>query len=185
MNRRGPSPRPSAGTTALEPAEASTTPTHDQLDWDAPGQLSQTVNLASGSPMNVGIYCEPHGGAPGGAEFCVAALAEALRPFHNVEIVQHRPDLTIDELSRMFGTDLDGCTVRPVPLEWRMYYGPTQPGGRAREAREWRWELSAPYDLFVNFTPGLPPFCQAPIGVLVVLFPWFDRRKEGPCRRQG
>ncbi|HMF95715.1 MAG TPA: glycosyltransferase [Vicinamibacterales bacterium] len=135
--------------------------------------------------MNVGIYSEPHGGAPGGAEFCVAALAEALRRFHNVEIVQHRSDLTIADLSRMFGTDLDGCTIRHVPFEWPTYYGPMRPWRRAREARQWRSELSEPYDLFVNFTHGLPPFCHAPIGVLVVLFPWFDRREEGPCRLQG
>jgi glycosyltransferase involved in cell wall biosynthesis len=135
--------------------------------------------------MNIGIYSEPHGGAPGGAEFSVAALAEALRHSHKVEIVQHRPDFTIDDLSRIFGAELDGCTVRYVPVEWPTYYGPTQPWRRARELRHWRAELSEPYDLFVNFTHGLPPFCHAPMGVLVVLFPWFDRRKEGPCRLQG
>jgi glycosyltransferase involved in cell wall biosynthesis len=135
--------------------------------------------------MNIGIYSEPHGGALGGAEFSVAALAEALRRAHKVEIVHHRPDLTIDDLSRVFGTELDGCTVRHVPVEWPTYYGPTRPWQRAREARQLRAELSEPYDLFVNFTHGLPPFCHAPRGVLVVLFPWFDRRNEGPCRRQG
>jgi hypothetical protein len=75
--------------------------------------------------MNIGIYSEPHGGAPGGAEFSVAALAEALRRSHKVEIVQHRPDLTIDDLSRIFGAELDGCTVRYVPAEWPIYYPPT------------------------------------------------------------
>ena len=135
--------------------------------------------------MNVGIYSEPHGGAPGGAEFCVAMLAESLRSSHKVEIVHHRPDLTIDDLCRLFGIELDGCTIRYVPLEWPTYYAPSRPWKRARAATQWRADLSEPYDLFINFTHGLPPFCHAPIGVLVVLFPWFDRRDEGPCRRLG
>jgi glycosyltransferase involved in cell wall biosynthesis len=135
--------------------------------------------------MNVGIYCEPHGGSPGGAEFCVAALAESLRRSHKVEIVQHRPDLTIDDLSRMFGSELDECSVRYLPYEWPAYYGPSKPWRHVREARRWQADLSEPYDLFINFTHRLPPFCHAPIGVLVILFPWFDRREEGPCRLAG
>jgi glycosyltransferase involved in cell wall biosynthesis len=35
--------------------------------------------------------------------------------------------------------------------------------------------LSEPYDLFINFTHGFPPFCHAPRGVLVVLFPFHER----------
>src|SRR5262245_55037739 len=122
--------------------------------------------------MNVGIYSEPHGASLGGAEFSVAALAESLRRSHKVEIVQHRPDLTSGDLSRMFGVELDGCTLRYVPFEWPTYYGPSRPWQHVREAREWQADLSEPYDLFVNFTHSLPPFCHAPNGVLVVLFPW-------------
>ena len=157
------------------------TPPATLTSWSAP----RAARFRDRSAMNVGIYCEPHGGSPGGAEFCVAALAESLRRSHKVEIVQHRPDLTIDHLSRMFGSELDGCNVRYLPYEWPGYYGPSKPWRHVREARRWQADLSEPDHLFVNFTHRLPPFCHARIGVLVILFPWFDRREEGPCRLVG
>ena len=132
--------------------------------------------------MKIGIYSEPSGGAVGGSEYCVAALAEALRQSHHVEIVSHRKDLTLGELSRVFGTELDDVTLRHVPIDWPAYVGPPNVWGRFQVAASWRAGLSEPYDLFVNFTHGLPPFCHARRGVLVILFPWFDRRSEGPTR---
>jgi glycosyltransferase involved in cell wall biosynthesis len=40
--------------------------------------------------------------------------------------------------------------------------------------KAWHADLSSPYDIFINFTHGMPPFCHAKFGVLVVLFPMFD-----------
>jgi len=132
--------------------------------------------------MRIGIYIEPHGAALGGAEYSVAVLAEELIRSHDIEIVNHRANLTIDDLSRFFGTVLDGVRLRHVPFKWPTYHSAARPWRCFRESKKWQAELSEPYDVFVNLTHGLPPFCHAPVGVLVVLFPWFNRREEGPWR---
>lgn len=134
--------------------------------------------------MKIGIYSEPQG-TIGGSEFCVAVLAEALRQSHEVEILNHRAGLMIDDLSRRFGNELSGVKLRYVPAQKRADCSLSNPWRCFQEAKKWHAELSEPYDLFVNFTHGLPPFCHAPTGVLVVLFPWFNRRDVWPWQFDG
>ena len=132
--------------------------------------------------MRIGIYSEPPAGPLGGSEYSVAVLAERLSRSHRVEIVNHRAELRIDDLCRMFGTVLDGVTLRHVPVKWPTYHSAVNPWRCFRESKKWQAELSEPYDVFVNFTHGLPPFCHAPVGLLAVLFPWFNRREVVPWR---
>jgi glycosyltransferase involved in cell wall biosynthesis len=125
--------------------------------------------------VKVGLYVEPaRGGITGGAECCAAVLAEALRDRHHVEILHHAPALTAEELVELFGVDLRGVTVRYVPREPAPAGESRNPWRRYREASAWHADLSASHDLFVNFTHGMPPFCHARTGVLVVLFPLYD-----------
>jgi L-malate glycosyltransferase len=123
--------------------------------------------------LRVGIYNEPGGGGVGGAENMVAVLAEAISAEHQVEIVHHTPTLTAGRLTLSSGADLSAVRLRYVE---RDTHDPTpyhrSPRRRCAAARSWHAELSAPYDLFVAVLHGLPPFCHAPAGALVVLFPF-------------
>jgi glycosyltransferase involved in cell wall biosynthesis len=125
--------------------------------------------------MKFGVYNEPAGGAAGGSECCAAVLAEALARFGPVEIVHHRPGLTHDRLAELSGTDLGKVGLRYVEPEPAPAGLSRRPWKRLRQAAAWHAALSEPYDVFVNFTHGLPPFCRARHGILVVLFPLFNR----------
>jgi glycosyltransferase involved in cell wall biosynthesis len=132
--------------------------------------------------MRIGIHSEAYEGPLGGSEYYVAVLAEQLSRAHSVEIVNHRAEFTVEDLFQAFGTVLDGVTVRHMPFKWQTYHSALNPWRCFQESKKWQAELSEPYDVFVNLTHSLPSFCHAPVGVLVVLFPWFNRRKEGPWR---
>src|SRR6185503_4335157 len=121
--------------------------------------------------MKIGIYNEPAGAPIGGTEYSVSVLAEALRHQHQVEIVHHRPSMTGGLLAETFGLDLKDLRTRYVP-----YDEPKTLNGRGRWSRyqqlkDWQANLSEPYDIFINFTHHMPPFCHANFGILMVLFP--------------
>lgn len=134
--------------------------------------------------MRIGIYNEPGGNGLGGCEYAVAGLAEFLSGSHQVEIVHHKTNLTSELLAEFSGTALDAVTLR------HMSYVPhsVSPESSERElyraARAWHADLSRPYDIFINFALNLPPFCHAPIGILVTLFPHVPHPHE-PSRRQA
>jgi glycosyltransferase involved in cell wall biosynthesis len=124
--------------------------------------------------MKIGIHNEPYSGALGGSEVSVAVLAHALAKNHEVEILHYRPTTTVESLAQYADVDLHNVRSRVIPR---------QPARRERARHLWdryRAEkledagLSKPYDLFITFNHRAPPFCAAPIGVLMVLFPFFD-----------
>ncbi len=124
--------------------------------------------------MNVGIYHElGEGDEPGGAERCVAILADALQHSYDVEIVNHCPALGVGALARFAGLNLERVRLRHVPLSRDTESFPLTPWRRYRAAQQWHASLSERYDLFINLAHGLPPFCHARQGVLFVLFPFF------------
>jgi glycosyltransferase involved in cell wall biosynthesis len=124
--------------------------------------------------MRIGLYAQVQGLALGGADVCVAVLADALAGSHDVEIVHHAQAVTIDRLAEFTGTNLSRVRLRRVAP-------PAEEEGsdsfnllrRYRQAREAGRHLSAGYDLFVAFVHDPPPFCHARRGVLLVLFPMF------------
>jgi L-malate glycosyltransferase len=124
--------------------------------------------------VKIGIYNEPAGAVIGGTEFTVAVLAESLRRQHQVEIVHHRPSLTSPLLAKTFALDLEGVPSRYVPYDEADKLNCHDRWSRYRQLKAWHANLSKPYDIFINFTHGLPPFCHAKFGVLVVLFPFFE-----------
>ncbi len=121
--------------------------------------------------MKVGIYNEPSGGGIGGAESTVAILAEALSATDQVEIVHHRSALCLEDLREVSGTHLDRVGIRYVAPEPYSFGNSHLPWRRYSDARAWHASLSEPYDLFINVTHGIPPFCHARRGALIVLFP--------------
>lgn len=123
--------------------------------------------------MRIGIYNEPAGGRPGGSEYAVAVLAGALARAHDVEILHHRADVGADSLAAFSGVSLDRVAVTYVPRVDEPFGRSSAPWRRYRNARGWQAGLSGGYDLFVNSTHGIPPFCHARYGVLLVLFPFF------------
>jgi glycosyltransferase involved in cell wall biosynthesis len=121
--------------------------------------------------MKIGIFNEPKGLAFGGTEFCVATLAEALCARHEVVILHRKREMTTEMLERFYGSPLPSVKVRRAPH---------CPRDDTLKPTNWRHALherihdqkwTAGYDLFVNFTHGIPPFCWSPSGVLIVLFP--------------
>jgi glycosyltransferase involved in cell wall biosynthesis len=137
--------------------------------------------------VRIGIYHELASEDIGGAECCVAMLAEALARRHRVEVVNHAPALTLDRLAAFTGTDLAGVRLRHVPADFRYFEdAPLRPFLNPRRqyclARAWQQDLTAPYDLFVTFIHHVPPFCHARRGVLVVLFPTFCPQRHWPWK---
>src|SRR5689334_9245492 len=125
--------------------------------------------------MKVGIYHEQTVHTLGEAEYAVAVLAEDLRRRHDVEIVNHCPSMTVEELARFAGVDLGGVRMRSVPFSPQPYGRGRNLYRRFRRERNWNLDLSMHYELFINFARWVPPFCHAPVGVLIVLFPLFVR----------
>jgi glycosyltransferase involved in cell wall biosynthesis len=123
--------------------------------------------------MRIGIYNELTVHTLGGAEYAVATLAEDLKRGNQVEVVNHCPTMTVEELAEFSGADLDGVRMRYVPFSRRAYASGRNPWRRYRQERDWQADLSSPYDLFINFAHWIPPFCHARHGVLIVLFPLF------------
>jgi glycosyltransferase involved in cell wall biosynthesis len=101
----------------------------------------------------------------------VAVLAEALKGGHEVEIIHHKEYLTLKRLAEISGTNLGAVRMRHVEHDPHSFGSSHNPFARYDEARAWNAGLSEPYDLFINFTHGFPPFCHAPRGVLMILFP--------------
>jgi glycosyltransferase involved in cell wall biosynthesis len=100
-------------------------------------------------------------------------LAEALaRNNHQIDLVHHKPYLTRERLAEISGTDLKDVRLRLVAVEPYSFGSSHNPLRRYKQAINWQRALSEPYDLFINFTHGLPPFCHAGLGALVVLFPF-------------
>ena len=136
-------------------------------------------------PLSVGVYQEPAGPGIGGSEFLTAAVARAFRDRgHAAEIVCQRDDLDLGRLEVLFGTDLSGVRLRRLPRPGRGWFRADISWPRQRaDQRAWNADLSAPYDLFVSVTHGVPPYCHAPAGVLYVLFPTPDLRRGYPFGR--
>ena len=135
--------------------------------------------------MKIGIYIEAQGVTIGGSELSVAVLAEALSRSHQVEIVHQKSAFDKNELATHCGTDLSCVTLRHVAAEPQFIGYSSLPWRCYQKAQQWHASLSEPYDLFINFTHGLPPFCHAAKGVLMVLFPWFNRRSTWPWEVDG
>ena len=135
--------------------------------------------------MKIGIYLQLMGRSlvPGGAERCAATLAAALAARHDVDFVHHPPAIDLTHLGAFCGLDLSGLKSRCVESDDLPQVLSGNPWGRYREARAWNAKISAPYDLFVAFTPALPPFCHARRGAMRITFPLVDRQSLWPWRR--
>jgi glycosyltransferase involved in cell wall biosynthesis len=133
--------------------------------------------------MRIGIYNEPSGNV-GGSEYVVTVLAHALSERHQVEIIHRNRTLTLDQLAEFSGLDVSTVRLRLISRQERP--DPRRPSGlrnlRRRYLAEigWHADLSRPYDLFINSTHNLPPFCHASTGVLLTLFPLQDRKTLWP-----
>jgi glycosyltransferase involved in cell wall biosynthesis len=129
--------------------------------------------------MKIGIHNESCGAALGGSEVSVAVLAEALAKKHQVEILHHRPALSKESLAEFAEVDLHQVDIRLIPRRDSQDTRAWEAWARYRAEKEEDADLTKAYDLFITFNHGAPPFCAAPIGVLVVLFPFFDPNETG------
>jgi glycosyltransferase involved in cell wall biosynthesis len=130
--------------------------------------------------MKIGLYIEHGvGNGVGGAELMMAYLASVWSREHEVDLIHHRPPLTPERVASFSTDDYSAVTFRYVPREPDApAYG--NPARRYRAARDWHRTVSEPYDLFVNCTHWLPPFCHAKAGAVLVLFPFYVRTTDTP-----
>ncbi len=138
--------------------------------------------------MKIALYSEPSQGALGGAELSVAILANALAADHDVRLLHHRPEMTAAALGAFASVDLsrvETVYAPPSPADAWSCSATSNPLARFRQARAWQAELSRGSDLFINFTHGVPPFCHARAGILIVLFPLFRRPEMWPWADAG
>jgi len=132
--------------------------------------------------MKIAIYNEPFDSGIGGGEYSVAVLAEALAREHEVEILHHRRSLTADQLAELFSVELRNVRLRYVTYDPDRRSNGHNPLRAYREAKNWHSKLSKPFDLFIYFGHKMPPFCHSRSGILMVLFPIFDRSTVWPWR---
>jgi L-malate glycosyltransferase len=122
--------------------------------------------------VKVSIYIEPAGSGIGGSEFFAALLAEALSRNHHVDLFHRITSLTAEQLGENSGVDLRRVNLRYVAPD----NGPPQvshlnPWRHYESSRQWLAALSETYDIFIAIMHGVPPFCHAAKGALIVLFP--------------
>lgn len=122
--------------------------------------------------MRIRIYNEPKGGAIGGCEVFVAVLAEALARQHEVEIVHYRSQMTREMLSEFADVDLSRVRLCLGPELTSLNGSLWQLRQRYQQEMKQDAQLSGSCDLFISFNHEPPPFCAAPTGILVVLFPF-------------
>lgn len=123
--------------------------------------------------MKVTLHLEPESRAIGGAETLAVNLATMLKARHRVEIVHHRPWLTLDALASFAGVDLGGVKLRYVERRLRYLWADSKGLlDSYREPRTWGRELAGDADTFLTVTHSLPPFNPAQHGVMILLFPF-------------
>jgi glycosyltransferase involved in cell wall biosynthesis len=122
--------------------------------------------------VKIGVYIEHGvGDGVGGAELKMVRLASYWSRHHDVELIHHRPTLTLERLATFTDDDLQQVRIRLLPRdpEPRASGGPLR---RYQAARNWHRRVSEGYDLFVNCTHWKPCFCHARCGALVIPFPF-------------
>jgi L-malate glycosyltransferase len=140
-------------------------------------------SIVSGNARKrIGIYREFSGNttALGGAEFCVATLAEAFEADHDVEIINHQPNLTAERFREVFGISLRRTRFRLEQRNSLIPRSSRMPWDIYADAKHLNAQLSKEYDVFVCITHSVPPFCHSRLGLLMVLFPERDRNREWP-----
>jgi L-malate glycosyltransferase len=122
--------------------------------------------------LRISIYNEPSGGGIGGSEFVAALLAEALAKDHQVDLFHRIPSLTVEKLAQNSGRDLKDVKLNYVAKdESPLQLSRRNPLSHYKSSRNIQAFLSETYDLFIAIVHGVPPFCHAARGALIVLFP--------------
>lgn len=134
--------------------------------------------------MKIGIYDQNQATGVGGSEYYVAIVAQALCREHQVDLLHHKPNLTAEQLTTLYGTELNGVRLRYMEPE-DSDISSVNPLRYYREVRAKSASLSQGYELFIASIHQIPPFCHAPRGALIVHFPYFDRHKTFPWANDG
>ena len=118
--------------------------------------------------MKISIYVGTRGGMFGGAENTIHALAEALAPSNEVELVSHDPGMTAAKFFR--DNTPPGVSMRHIPDE-PIPAGRIYPGRRAA-LMHWNESASRGADFFLNISNRSAPVCHARMGITRVFFPF-------------
>lgn len=121
--------------------------------------------------LRISIYNDPPGSGIGGSELVAAQLAELLAADHHVDLFHRIPSLNLEQFAQNSGTNLSGVRLRYIESNGVPPQVSRNPREHYQHSRDWLAELSDSYDLFVAIVHGVPPFCHADTGALIVLFP--------------
>jgi glycosyltransferase involved in cell wall biosynthesis len=135
-------------------------------------------------PLKIGIYNEPVNGSLGGSEYLIGILAHHLAGRYDVELVHHKAGVNSESLAALCGVDFASVRFRHVAYETSPFSRFHPSLSNLRRARDWHADLSAPYDIFICSTHGVPPLCRASAGVLIVLFPFFNLETKWPWNQK-
>ena len=121
--------------------------------------------------LRISIYNDPPGSGIGGSELVAAQLAELLAVDHHVDLFHRIPSLNLEQFARNSGTNLSGVRLKYIESNGVPPQVSRNPRQHYQHSRDWLAKLSDSYDLFVAIVHGVPPFCHAEKGALIVLFP--------------
>lgn len=125
--------------------------------------------------MKIAIYSEATRGlaSVGGSELIVVTLAIVLRERgHEVEVIHHDSSITAHAMGARFSVSADALNLRFVEIEPDP--ASKNPWRRHLEEIGWYRQLTKGYDLFIEVAHHKPPVCRSGVGVLYVLFPFYD-----------
>lgn len=133
--------------------------------------------------MRIGLYQDVRGSGIGGGDYCLAVMAQAfLADGHEVDLVHYQGLHYVDRLCNFFNMDISGATDRSLTIVGRWDAIDSSVFQRRSAMRGWMKDASAPYDAFICTTHSPPPYNHAPIGILYVLFPYFNRIDNWPWK---
>jgi glycosyltransferase involved in cell wall biosynthesis len=131
--------------------------------------------------VRIGLYQDVRGSGIGGGDYCLAVMANTfLADGHEVDLVHFQGPNYRDRLCSFFNIDISTATDRPLSAVGRWDAIDSSVFQRRSAMRGWMKDASAPYDAFICTTHSPPPYNHAPIGILYVLFPYFNRIENWP-----
>src|SRR5262245_61879761 len=98
----------------------------------------------------------------------------------DVELVHHRRELTTEKIRQCFGEDVSRASLRYMEPDANWLGSRTTWLSSSALRRRWKAEISEGGDILISICSDVPPYCQARMGILYVLFPFVAPPQDWP-----